>query len=1751
MDGSADAEGAAAARTTASLRSGLAKGRRPRAPLASVVAVLAGLVGALVVALVLLAGRAQATGTLSADVTGPGTTASGTTLVDVATMTCSQVASALQGDAGSNTAVSLPIGPTGFASLDASRLALATEPIGGSGGCTTLTLQGASGATSVLGQSAGLLVVGSWSSATATSPTFSVVVGFQNVGLSSLVSAGAPGPAVQLSSALLAFTTSSSGTTLDTAALPASAGSFLGSNLSVAGSGLSLRGVLATTGAVATGVSDLGVSPSGITLQGSLTGSASFSLSSAPSVTAGLDLSASFTPTLQTPSWLSLGSLTLSIQGGSGTWTASASGSAEVTLPRSGQVPVTADLSITDAAGGVTVALDASLGTVTAPFGQSWLTLDQTTVSWSIGATTAASLDATATLDGSSFTVAASLGSGTGLSVELTTTATLDAATLAGDLGLPAFPSGTPDLQLSGLDLALEIPGTGSVTVAVEGTATVPLGSGSFSADVLVRAQLGSGGSLLVAARPTTTLTLSQLLGTTVNPDFTLPSLALVVSTANLSIPSSQLDAPTLAYFQPVLCSSSDPTCSFTLNASAGVGLSASTPLPSAIKTGLCGLLKLSVSACANLLTGPVVIDGQIPLFGGTTTSLTVHLPTITLAAGPIQQLKLHFSISETGSKVSVGAGGDIELFAPGTGGNSTCPQSLQGSLPQGDVCLDVSVTGSIGASGGNASVTLTGQLTGGNATSGWTLPSPASFVTINDLALQIGVSSAGGGSLTLGAHGAVTIGSSDLGVSVDLAVTASPPFVDLLGFQIASHQGVTMADLVDLYNEVSGGNVSTSSLPPLALRNIYLSYSSVDSTALCLQQGIYLSGDLVLANSGATAVGGTAPTGQASDCSPPSRSSVCSSDSSSCLASVFLSISPSGILGEGHLAGWSAGPLSFQPTNLSFTLDSSEVQVDISGGGQLLDPVLYKTEGSAAPVWGSGTLTLDVGTQKLHLAGSIDVGGLSGSVNATGSLDLSNPGFNLTDWFNTVKQAFQTAGAHIKGAIDTATTATSAWYQTYVAGSANQVVGDIRSGFQFLGSSGPPTWQKVLSVYQSVAGKIDGVNSGLNKAGLGRLDIPTTSIFQDALDGLNFPGWRPCGFLGCVTIVPGFTIPGLCSNTPSGPVDPAIFGTPLCTQPFSEVVASARHLFADPSVNTTLGSAGLAVPNGARPGQLVRRIHAVDPAAPTSITCAMTTVSYTQGTQSPTSIEVSSLGHSVTFTGPSPTSLGSVLTSTTNHSLSQGTLDGLYSGTNTGACTAPPTPAPSISLSLNRTWVDEGGTVTASGYVENSSATTVQLAWGDGTTSTATVSNSQYQASHTYADETAGGATSSFAVTASVPGVTPATGQVSVLDTPLAVASLTVSPQTANLMTPVTLRGALAAPEPGETETATITWGDATAPSTVTVGPGGTFSATHTYEVLAPSGSPTAVEPVAVSVAEADGTSASAGTSVTVDDVAPKGTTLTPTAGATVVQSVGGGQIGTAGTVFTHAGTPVTWMATALHISPEAVLTFQTSWADGTTPTTLTATTPSGPVDPATGWFPYSASATGFPHTFPAACLDLVTTSVTDADTLAAPVLTTPVVVTAPLGAPPEGSGYWLGQLRLVQWLAAHPSAGAASGRDHHLQLTAAQLTCDLRIASYLSPPLAQALASPSGPSGSLAAAERLLAPGDPTGGLQGRLASDVKLHLLTTLLDFANGTGDWSRYSAVVASAEQALASGSPRGLFEAIKALDEATFGDPGNH
>jgi len=1690
-------------------------------------AVVVVLVALLAVAVIGVTRGAHASTFLSADLTAPDSGAGATQLSG---LTCDGAASALNDAATNGTKLSLPVGPLGFPTVTSTNLTIATDA---DTDCTTLTLEGTTQILNI--SSAQVLMVAQWPDASSTEPVFTVLFKFSDVGLGSLVSA-ASGLGVQLSDAWIGTTTAASpGSTIVPGDLPASAQSFLDSEFDAASSGITFRGVLSSDGDLSDGLTKLGMAPGGVTLDGSLTGSLSgFSATAAPSVTAGLSLTASVTLGVSTPDWLSFPDpLTLTLQGANdGSWSITAAGDADVTLPNNTD-PTTFSASITlsKTGGEFEADLDASAGSISDAFNQSWLTLNSLDLSATISsASISGELDASATIDSNTYDIKATLASDGSASVTLSTDATIDAKDIAADLGLADWPDSAPDLSLGNFSVFLGIDADKTVTVSATATATMTLGSaGSLSVDVLIRDQGGADGGLLVAVRPSDSLTLNGLLGTSISPDVTLPQLSVVIATKDIKTDSSDLDGPTQTYFQKTLCDAGEPDCDFTLDIQAGVGIEASVTVPDSLLQVFCTML--SESSCTNPFSGPITIDGQIPLFGGTTTSLTINLPAISVNSGAISQLSAFISISETGDSLGFSIGGTMLLFAPGTGGAATCPDGLTPPPPDGDVCLSLSIAGTLTVGPSGVSLTLTGSLTGGNETSGWQLPDPVSWLTINDLTVQIGVTTGDeGAGLTLGARAAVLIGTTDLEFSIDLELTPEPPFVNLLGISAASENGFSMSDLAALYTEVSGQSVDTSSLPPVAVKNLYFSFSTVDDDALCLQQGLYISGELVLTNSGSTDVTASLPTGQASNCAPPTKSSVCSSDSSSCLASIFLSVSSDGIEGEATIAAWSAGPVQFDPTLLDFTLNSSEVQIHIAGGGRLLDPIEYAfdvqnnqdpskpyIDPNTASVWLAGNLDLSVGTEELALHASGQLGDKSASVDATGSFNLSDPGFSLTAWFKQVQQAFQQAGDAITQAADTVANTAEDWYNTYVAGTADDVFRDINDLNTALTTSGQTQIQAFYNVYNDINSAVSGWNSVVPSF----MEVSTNDIVNDTLHGITVGGYVQCfGALGCATIIPGFTIPGVCSYVAS------LEGSQICTVPLDQLIEAARAQFADPAVNSAIAGAGLTLPPNTSPGTVVKNIKAIDPPDPSSVTCAMATANYSTGYVSPTSMTVSSLGANVTFQGPSPTSLGNSADDTTNNAiLSQNTFNGLVSGQNDGTCSQPTEDfdLPDVSVSLDRSWIYERDSITASGYVTDSSISSVSIDWGDGSAATtATVISGQYEATHTYADEDGlSGEASPFTVAVSANGSVQASQKLAVFDKPVVISSLSVSPGTVNIMEPVTVSGAIEPNvEPDTATTITISWGDGSTDSTVTLGPSAgpwTFSAQHIYQKLVPGGSPSATEAIRVTAAETPTNTTTQSTSVVVKDVPPSGTTL----------ALSGPVTNAGGTVFTHAGATFNWLAKSLDISPQAALTFHIDWADGTVNQDITGVPLSGP--DAQTMYTY-----GLPegtHTFAGACLYSVTTVVTDASLLSAPTLTTPMVATEPLGATVLPTGEWQTEI-----------AALIAGRQGH-QVDASRIPCYLAIASYLSPQLGISL-SPG-------QAQAILHPGGQ--GKQSQLSIDTaKLQqlLLTSLLNFSHGTWDWTQvmdghgdtYATMVANANSALSSGSTAQMEGAIGQLQQ---------
>ena len=98
----------------------------------------------------------------------------------------------------------------------------------------------------------------------------------------------------------------------------------------------------------------------------------------------------------------------------------------------------------------------------------------------------------------------------------------------------------------------------------------------------------------------------------------------------------------------------------------------------------------------------------------------------------------------------------------------------------------------------------------------------------------------------------------------------------------------------------------------------------------------------------------------------------------------------------QGYVAGWNAGPLTFEPTEVKLNLGPSGARVYLSGGATLLDPISYISDADQAAVWATGSLTLDVGTQRLLVKGDLTIadGFLEAGFQGSGNLDLTNPDF-------------------------------------------------------------------------------------------------------------------------------------------------------------------------------------------------------------------------------------------------------------------------------------------------------------------------------------------------------------------------------------------------------------------------------------------------------------------------------------------------------------------------------------------------------------------------------------------------------------------------------------------------------------------------------------------------------------------------------------------------------------------------------------
>jgi hypothetical protein len=222
----------------------------------------------------------------------------------------------------------------------------------------------------------------------------------------------------------------------------------------------------------------------------------------------------------------------------------------------------------------------------------------------------------------------------------------------------------------------------------------------------------------------------------------------------------------------------------------------------------------------------------------------------------------------------------------------------------------------------------------------------------------------------------------------------------------------------------------------------------------------------------------------------------------------------------------------------------------------------------------------------------------------------------------------------------------------------------------------------------------------------------------------------------------------------------------------------------------------------------------------------------------------------------------------------------------------------------------------------------TCSVNWGDGNTSTGSVTETNGSGSCTASHNYAASGTYSVAITVTDKdggSATNSTLQVRV-NTPPAQLQLGTTPATINENDSTTLNGSFTDPDTDQTHTVVVDWGDGSAKTTLSLAAGVvTFNANHKY-LDNPAGQPSGAFTISVTVTDSLQTAVSANTTVTVKNVGPSITTVTgPSA------TIGVGVAANITANFTDAGTLDTH-------------TCSVNWGDGNTSTgSVTETNGSG----------------------------------------------------------------------------------------------------------------------------------------------------------------------------------------------------------------
>lgn len=962
-------------------------------------------------------------------------------------------------------------------------------------------------------------------------------------------------------------------------------------------------------------------------------------------------------------------------------------------------------------------------------FGQSWL--DLTNAEFALNASpdsVALGIGAEVVIDANATTFTADFeydGAEIVGSVEMGMAGSIEIAALASSFGVDA-PSFGATLNTVNIALAFSGPTDPWLSVSASANATISINGGDIDVGVLIHFETGPNAQPAIFGVDVTTPNLNDLLGSD-GFDWNLPDARLVVAGGDAAWDSADdLDAAMQAFFCP-----DDTADCHGLAVESGVSLWASAELPAAWREALAPLgFDLAADSA-------VEVYGQIGLWGSDTTSLEVSLPEIQTGTDSlVESATVSFFIEGDTTNFAAGITGDMVLRIARTENSAGCYAFSDGTCYDAvPLSVEVAIEATAGATP-SVALTLTGTLAGGGSV--WENAFGQDWLDIHRLSIQIGIEAkAGDVGLTTKFLGQLVLGTgsntTDLTLAFALTATPNAPWIKPVGVTAASEGGVTIQQLASLVD------LDADELPELGLKKLWFSYGIESDPDFCIMQGIRISAELHLG----APTGGTTPSCSADE-NPADSAPACSENT--CIAGMLIDLNPAEkrFYGSAAFAGFEAGPVEVDRTEIELLLSPTTQRFAFEGGATLNDPTGV-TDGE----WASGSIRLllaqDGGvvnaeieaegdlaggyalSVNLYAAAELDLGALSNGdvialfANSTWDVEFSLSSEALNELGEAVDQAIE----GVKESVEDAVEAIETWHD------------DTRDLIERLDAVAVPTLVTELrQIRANMLGALDDIASAIDpyssKIGISGQEVvaPFKAVINstETIDELLLHGYTVTVFeevdLFFFTLGPfRIDIEGYCDRHNHW------ICRPTRTEQYNEGLAP-RYL-------TRIAASSVALP-ASDPGATFTQL---DDSFVTQI--AQPVCASTSGTWGPSGPSVPPMQMVYdAFGNGVPVELAlDDIAAFADPAATQQVVDSVLADTEVpdGACrepAAPPSHLGGTSLTVSESTITEGTTITISGIAEG--AGTLSVGFGDGTSTTVEIAaeSQPWAIEHTYADD-------------------------------------------------------------------------------------------------------------------------------------------------------------------------------------------------------------------------------------------------------------------------------------------------------------------------------------------------------------------------------------------------------------------------------